>query len=130
MNDKIYVKDLEKIIAKQERKILKLEKEKMSRERAAAVFAEYFIVENDTIPGGLASDMRAVLRRFKYYPEEKPSFSNYVAEMDSSDYKLLEKAVKKLFCVEIKDLWQYGLHIDTKHDSGNISDDDSGPVFL
>lgn len=136
MNDKIYVKDLEKIIAKQERKILKLEKEKMSRERAAAIFAEYFIVENDTIPGGLASDMRSILRRFKYYPQENQNVSNFVAEIDCSDYKSLEKAIKKLFCVELKDLRQYGLHINTKNDSSNISHDgdrfpwDNGPVFL
>jgi hypothetical protein len=124
MIDKMYVKDLEKLISKQERMIQKLEKEKMSREAAAAAFAEYFIDDNDTIPGGLASDMRALLRRFKFYPVDKPRESNFVSEVDAGDYKLLEKAIKKLFCVELKDLHQYGLHLDINEDNNTHEYDD------
>lgn len=130
MIDKMYVKDLEKLIAKQERMIQKLEKEKMVREASAAAFAEYFIDNNDTIPGGLASDMRALIRRFKFYPVDKPRESNFVSEIDARDYKLLEKAIKKLFCVEMKDLHQYGLHLDIneKNDTNEFKDE-SGNVL-
>jgi len=112
MIDKTYVKDLEKLVEKQEKMIQKLEKEKMKTEVAAAVFAEYFIEENNTIPGGLTGDMRGLLRLFKYYPLDKEHSCNYVADVHASEYKVLEKAIRKMFNVNLKDLYSMGLHID------------------
>jgi hypothetical protein len=114
MIDKTYVKDLERLVAKQEKAIQNLEKETMAREASAAVFAEYFIEENNTIPGGLGSDMRAILRVFKYYPIDTEHTNNYVCEIDIGEYKLLEKTVKRMFNVNLKDLYSLGLHIDVK----------------
>lgn len=132
MIDKRYVKDLEKLIARQEKRIASLEKEKTGREIAAAVFAEYFIGENDTIPGGLASDMRIMSRVHKFYPTNNERDCNFVADVDELDYKLLKATVKRLFHVNLDDLRQYGLHLDInyKNDSCEWKDENGKVISL
>lgn len=117
MIDPIYVKMLEKHVARLEKKVHRLEKEKMTRERCAAAFAEYIIHENETIEDGIHDTARDLIRRLVFYPPNGKNASNFVCDMHKRDYKMLDKCIGKIFSVTLSSLKVLGLEI-------NVSDAD------
>jgi hypothetical protein len=140
MIDKTYVKDLERLIAKQEKRIHRLEKEKMIRERGAAALVEYIITENETIDNGIKCALRGIMGKTKYYPLNGERNSNFCADAYKDEYESLEKFTKQIFGVNLSSLRDIGLHIDiVERPSKSIDTDDidvdslnfdGGPVFL
>jgi hypothetical protein len=134
MIDKMYVKDLERLIAKQEKRIHRLEKEKMNRERSAAALVEYIITENETIDiNGVRCALRGIMGKLKFYPKNGERCSNFCADVYKEDYKALERFAKEIFGVKLSSLHDIGLRIDVVErptpKAFNIEFDD-GPVFL
>jgi hypothetical protein len=112
MIDKRYVKDLERLIAKQEKLIHRLEKEKMIRERGAAALVEYIIDENETIDNGIKGALRRIMGKTRYYPLNEERSSNFCTDIYKEDYKSLEKFTKEIFGVDLSSLHDIGLHLD------------------
>ena len=125
MIDKMYVKDLERLVAKQEKRIHRLEKEKMNRERCAAALVEYIITENETIDNGIKCALRGIMGKLKFYPKEGERDSNFCNDVYKEEYKALEKFTKEIFGVNLSSLHDVGLRLDImERPSKPIDDND------
>lgn len=118
----IYVKDLENLVAKQQRAIRRLEKEKMKQERAAAAFAEFMLVENDIgDEEALLAGCRRLMSTFRFYSPNNRTWE-WTARVSpliisERNYKALDNAVKRLFGIDLKSLKSYGCEIIPKNAS-------------